>query len=236
MRKLSPQLTFDDARKPSGRGGWRPGAGKPRGRTKVAHERRANFSRSQPLHVTLRVAPGVQSLRKEGTVEIVRKAIARAREDFRVVHFNVLGNHVHFIVEAGRREILARRMQGLIVSLARRINVQLGRRGKLFAERYHARVLRTPREVRAAIRYVLLNARHHAAERGEKLSSGWVDPFSSAPWFDGWRDPMRADQPWLRRLVAQPPPVAPPRSWLLTIGWRKGGLLAFDDVPGAKPS
>lgn len=174
-------------------------------------------------------------MRREAIVEIVRSVIELAGrgDDFRVVHFNVLGNHLHFIVEAGGTAPLARRMQGLMVRLARRANRACGRTGKLFVERYHARVLRSPRETRNAIRYVLLNARHHAAERGETLSSGWVDPYSSGAWFDGWNAPMRVDKDWLRRLVARPAPTAAPRTWLLREGWKKReGLIAFDDVPG----
>jgi REP element-mobilizing transposase RayT len=184
--------------------------------------------------VTVRVMADVASMRREPIVEIVRQVIAVAgdREDFRVTQFNVLGNHLHLVIEAGGATPLARRMQGLLVRLARRVNRELGRRGKLFAERYHARVLRSPRDARNVLRYVLLNARHHAAERGKTLARDWVDPYSSGPWFDGWARPMRADQPWMRRLVRRPPPVGRARSWLLTVGWRKGGLLAFDDVPG----
>lgn len=184
--------------------------------------------------MTLRVVEGV-AMRREGVVEIVRKAIevAGREEDFRVVHFNVLGNHVHLIVEAGGTAALARRMQGLMVRIARRVNRACGRKGNLFAERYHARVLRSPREARNAIRYVLLNARHHAAERGETLARGWVDPYSSAAWFDGWREPMRVGQPWLRRLVARPAPTAAPRTWLLAEGWKRGGLIGYDEVPGS---
>ena len=91
-------------------------------------------------------------------------------------------------------------MQGLTVRLARRINAALGRDGKLFAERYHARVLRTPTEVRTVLRYVLLNARHHAAERGETTWRGWVDPCSSGAWFGGWKTAMRRDVAWLEKL------------------------------------
>src|SRR5206468_1396915 len=98
---------------------------------------------------------------------------AGERGDFRVVHFNVLANHLHLLVETGGAMPLARGMQGLGVRLARRINAYLGRTGPLLAQRYHARPLRTPREVRNAIRYVLLNARHHAAERGRVLTRGW---------------------------------------------------------------
>lgn len=148
-------------RKPTGHGGWRPGAGRPRGRKHVAHEKREPFSPRDALHVSLRVAPGVRSLRTEGTAAIVRRCIEAAHEhdDFRVVHFNVLANHLHFIVETDAPAVLPRRLQGLIVSLARRLNAHLGRTGKLFAERYHARVLRTPREVRAAVRDALLDTR-----------------------------------------------------------------------------
>jgi len=146
----------------------------------------------------------------------------------------VLGNHLHLVVEAAGKDALTRGLQGLAVRLARAINKVLGRKGKLFAERYHARVLHTPLEVFNVLRYVLLNARHHAAERGEKLARYWVDPFSSGPWFDGWREPIKSDADWLKRLRKQPRPTAVARTWLLSKGWRKHGLLAFDDVPGAR--
>jgi len=229
------QLTLEAARQPCGRGGWRPGAGRPRGRTTASHATRAAFTASVPQHVTLRLAPGLRSIRSGRAVSVVRAAIVAGghREHFRVVHFNVQGNHLHLLVEARDEVALARGMIGLNTRLARRLNKLLGRRGRFFAERYHARALRTPREVRAAIRYVLLNARHHAAARGARLARTWVDPYSSAPWFDGWRKPIRAEAPWLRALTRSPCPTARPRTWLLAVGWKRGGLLAVDDVPGA---
>jgi len=238
MRRARPsaQLTLDQARKPTGHGGWRPGAGRPRGRKTVSHEARERIAAKHPVHVTLRAVEGVR-LRKEGVVEVVRRAISAGGrgEGFRVVEFNVLGNHVHMIVEAEGHEALARGMQGLGVRLARRINTILERKGALFSERYHARALRTPREVRNALRYVLLNARHHAAERGEKLYRGWVDPFSSAPWFEGWNAPIRVAS-WIKRLISRERPTARATTWLLTQGWRKHGLLEVDDVPGRASS
>jgi REP element-mobilizing transposase RayT len=227
-------MTLEQARRPMGWGGWRPGAGRPKGRTTASHAPRAAFSASVPQHVTLRIAGGVGSIRRDRPVRVVRDVIVAVghREDFRVVEFNVLGNHIHLVVEAADSVALARGMQRLGIRLARRLNALLGRRGALLAERYHARALRTPREVRNAIRYVILNARHHAAERGERLARGWVDPFSSAPWFDGWREPVRGGPAWLCALRETRRPTAPPRSWLLTIGWRRAGLIGVDEVPG----
>ncbi len=53
-----------------------------------------------------------------------------------------------------------------MIRIARGINKKLGRQGAVFAERYHVRVLGTPREVRNVLRYVYLNARHHDAQAG----------------------------------------------------------------------
>jgi REP element-mobilizing transposase RayT len=227
MPPVYRQLTLDDARTPAGRGGWRPRAGRPRGRTRVPHTTRERFAARHPLHVTLRVVDGLPSLRRKPVVAIVRDVLRLAghHADFRVVEFNTLSNHLHLVVEAAGQAALARRMQGLMVRLARRLNKHLGRRGRLFAERYHARVLRTPREVRAVLQYVLCNARHHSPR---PLSRYWVDPYSSGPWFTGWREPIRIDPDWLRALRRQPRPTAQPTTWLLATGWRRHGHIGFD--------
>jgi REP element-mobilizing transposase RayT len=97
----------------------------------------------------LRIRAGVPSLRRGATVALIRQAVSAARRsDFAVVELNVLGNHLHLLVEAEGAAALSRGMQGLGVRLARRLNLHLARRGALFDSRYHARSLRTPREVR----------------------------------------------------------------------------------------
>ena len=96
------QLTLDQARRPTGHGGWRPRAGRPRGKATCSHATRPAFAASAPIHVTLRIVGGLPSLRRERIVRAVRAVIAAGghRDDFRVVHFNVLGNHLHLIIEA----------------------------------------------------------------------------------------------------------------------------------------
>ena len=101
----------------------------------------------------------------------------------RLVHFNVQGNHVHLLVEAdeGARS-LSRGMAGLGIRMARQLNRAVGRRGALFRERYHARVIDNPRQARHALRYVLLNGVIHSARDSERpvapartwlLTTGW---------------------------------------------------------------
>ena len=183
----------------------------------------------------MRVVGGVGSLRRYHPLRVVRAAIAKGghKDDFRIVEFNLLSNHLHLIVEASSAEALARGMQGFAVRLARGINRVLGRCGQLFAERYHTRSLCTPTEVRHAVRYVVLNQRHHIARGGSRPSGSVLDPYSSAAWFDGWKSPVRAHEPWQRELLATRRPTARATVWLLTDGWKRRGLIGFGETPGA---
>jgi hypothetical protein len=134
----------------------------------------------------------------------------------------VLNDHLHLIVEAKDREALSRGLKGLLVRVAKTLNKLWSRRGRVFADRYHGHVLESPREVRNALSYVMNNARKHAAQ-GRVLAGVLrpVDMYTSAPWFDGWKETLT-----VRGLEAVVRPVAPARTWLLSVGWRRHGLLS----------
>jgi REP element-mobilizing transposase RayT len=232
-RKRHVQLTLEQARKPEPgkHGGWRPGAGRPKKPGAVTHTARPEEPGRFPQHVTVRVVEGLEPLASERYLKIIRRAVRDSHKGgFRICEFNVLGNHLHLITEAADKDALARGLQGFEVSVARRLNSALMRSGKLFAQRYHARYLKSPREVRNALRYVLLNRKHHEAEK--RFSKYWIDPWSSAAWFTGWAQPVRADEPWKRELLALDAPTAKATVWLLTDGWKRHGLLRFDERPG----
>ena len=111
----------------------------------------------------MRMAPHVYNLRSRRSFRVIEAAlwIGGDRFDVRIVRFSVQGNHVHLLVEAPNRRALARAIQGFSIRIAKGLNRMLGRAGRVFDDRYHARVLRTPTEVRHAIHYVLGNARKH---------------------------------------------------------------------------
>jgi REP element-mobilizing transposase RayT len=231
-RKRHVQLNLETARKPDGKhGGWRPNAGRPKKAGSVSHATRPSEPARFPQHVTVRVREGVPSIAGEGSLKIIRAAVrASHKAGFRIVEFNVLGNHLHLITEAANRDELARGLQGFEVRVARRLNAALMRTGKLFAHRYHARYLKTPKETRNALRYVLLNRKHHKAK--QRFSKYWIDPASSAAWFAGWAEPIRADVVWKRELLSLAAPTAKATVWLLTTGWKRHGPLRFDERPG----
>ena len=163
-RKKHIQMNLDDARKEHGRGGWRRCAGRKKKPGAVSHDTRPDLRSYHPQHVTQRLVDGAPKLAREYLMKLIRQAIRDSHKpDFRIVEFNILDNHLHLMVETKDATTLARGMQGFEVRLAKRLNRALKRKGKWFAHRYHARSLRTPREVRNALRYVLLNRKHHAA-------------------------------------------------------------------------
>jgi REP element-mobilizing transposase RayT len=186
------------------------------------------------VHVTLRVKPGVPSLRSERLVRAFRRSLAEAceRGEFRVVHYSLQSDHAHLLVEAHGKRALSRGMKSVAARLARAANRAFRRRGAVLDGRYHARILRTPREVRNALAYVLLNARRHLAKRlGAAPRVVPLDPASSARWFDGWRRRPRVDPPTAAR--AAPCEVARPRTWMLAVGWRRWGLVDPSEAPGS---
>jgi REP element-mobilizing transposase RayT len=211
------------------RGGRREGAGRKstRARASVPHVRRPPFVAAHPVQLTLRVVEGVPSLRERvAWVAIVRTFRAlRAVDGFRIVHFSVMTNHLHLLVEADDGDAFTFGMRALTVRLGLRINRALTRSGRLLDHRFHARSLSTPREVFNSLQYVLLNARKHAAQCGLRLPEAWIDPRSSGAVFDGWHaGPLRS--------VTGDFGTSEARTWLLRSGWRRHGSLRIDAVPG----
>ena len=115
-----------------------------------------------PAHVTLRAARGVPSLRGERVFAAVRAALAAASgRTFRLLQWSVQADHIHMLVEADGPRAFVRGCQGLAIRLAKAVNRVCGRAGAVWGDRYHARVLTTPRALRHCLVYVLQNWRKH---------------------------------------------------------------------------
>jgi hypothetical protein len=193
----------------------------------VHHVARPTLSRHHPCLVTLRVRPGVPSLRRRSFLRELRPSLRRAceRGEFRVVHYSVQRDHVHLVVEAEGTGALGRGMKAIGQRLAHAVHRTFGGRGAVLDGRYHLRILRSPRQVRNALAYVLLNARRHWRKRTGHAPAVRLDEASSGMWFGGWT-----------RLLGERPSDAPdvsrPRSWLLDVGWLRHGPIDPAEVPG----
>ena len=176
-------------------GGRRDGAGRPRTREHpgldrpgVPHLARPALSPRHPVHATLRMQPGIGYLRSQRRTAVILAALraVSSRQDFQVVDYVILGNHLHMLIEANDETGLSRGMQALEIRIARRLNRLQNRRGGVFVDRYHAHALKTPRETAHALRYLKHNYRRHTHEH---LPPRWSDPLAGR--------------------------LAPPRTWLL---------------------
>ena len=161
-------------------------------------------------------------MRGDQAFEIVTKALCAARErnGMRIVHYSVQTNHIHIVVEAESREAVARGIIGLKVRLVKNLNKLWKRRGTIFNDRYHDEVITNPLQARNTLRYVIHNAHHH--ELGLVKA---IDPCSSGLAFDGWAESSIPAQSM--------PTVVPPRTWLLTTGWKRHGLIGLRELPRA---
>lgn len=220
--KKSPQAELDFSSK---RGGKRRGAGrKKKLQGQPNHVKRPEFAARDPLHITLKLQPGIQSLRSLDRINAFQAAFnAAAKLGLKVIHFSLQSNHAHLIAEAANNSALERGMKSLTVAIAHAINRARKAAGAVFLGRYHLHVLKSPTEVKNALKYVLFNLSKHM---GTKPS---LDPFSSAFGFKDLEKLMGKDT--FERLKTVRPPkwlvgvlsnLPTPNTWLLRKGWERG--------------
>ncbi len=228
------RLAFDGKPRVVKHGGKRDGAGrKPMGKKSgTPHRKRYAVDEDSPLMITMKICKGLPSLRCKQAHDLWRdilRVIRRERKDFRIIHYALMGNHIHMLVEGDSAEAVSKGMISLQVRFARRWNKMLGRKGKVFADRYHHLLIDSPHAARRAIAYVLNNARKH----GIRLVNGLFDPYSSAPLFHGWKllDGFKEE---INDVKLQDV-VSEPRSSLLVTDWHMaGGLIYPRTVPGPR--
>ena len=167
----------------------------------VSHLRRPALAGRFPVHVTVKVRDDVRNLRTRICFSALKRAFAAGRDrfGFRLVGYSVQGNHIHLLVEGADAQSLSRGMQGLTIRMARALNRALERTGKVFRDRYHAHILRTPSEVANARNYLINNqSKHHEQTKGWQLPSSYIDEYTGIS----------------IELTARP------QTWLLKEGWR----------------
>jgi REP element-mobilizing transposase RayT len=158
------------------------------------------------VQVTLKMKPDIKNLRRRDVYRKIEACLRQAatRDDAPICDFSVQGDHVHMLVDAANNKALTSAVRGVSIRVARAINKFWGRKGRVFSDRYHARLLRSPTEVLISRRYILNNYRKHLPERlkTERTqpqaawiavtpkhvdvarqileAKHWIDPYSSA--------------------------------------------------------
>lgn len=150
------------------RGGRREGSGRRRIHSKgVAHRIREKVNYRTPLHINFKYRT---SIKNKQCLKLLKRAIVNARSHgLRINHFSMQSNHIHLIVEAESNEILTRGMRSLTITFAKGM-----KKGRIQLERYHLQVLKSLRQTKHALQYVLFNKQKHG-----KGTCSTVDEFCS---------------------------------------------------------
>jgi putative transposase len=192
------------------------------------------------VHVVLRVTGEVGRLRRRKAYQALRWAVVAivGRPSFRVVHLSIQRHHIHLLCEADDRRALGNGVRALCISAARRLNLAISaergqrRRGRVFTDRYHATPINRPTQARHALAYVLNNWRRHREDHavlGARPAP--IDRYASGAAFAGWAE--RAGVPFAWPKDYEPMPTAGPGTWLLKVGWKRGGPPpSLWEVPG----
>lgn len=223
----------------------------------LPHVAREWHDENHPVHVTMRRVRLGPSFRSQRVTRAIVSVIERSRRNgVRVVHYSVQDTHIHLMVEGRDSADLSNQMRTLFSRVAFAVNAITRRHGKLFRDRHHRHELKTPREVRNALVYILFNDRKHRAANATTAASRihvgskasvrqaaglaavmpGLDPCSSAWWFHQWAPWDHPPRELLRDAAEAP--TAKPRTWLAGIGWTRGlggrrdGRLRFSECPG----
>ena len=109
-------------------------------------------------------------IRNKQCLKLLKRAIVNARSHgLRIVQFSIQSNHIHLIVESENNKVLTKGMRSLTVTFAKGLG-----KGRVQLERYHLHVLKSVRETKNAVKYVLFNQQKH-----EKGTYSKVDEYSS---------------------------------------------------------
>jgi hypothetical protein len=147
--------------KASGWGGKRAGAGRkltPGRLPSAPHRVRSLDVGRHPIMVTMRALAEIPSLRSARVRELFDSVLADQRTRSYAKSFAIeahaAGDKELRLIVVGTspkaRTALRAGMSGLFIAFARRLNAMLGRKGKVWADRWDGRELTTPQELREA--------------------------------------------------------------------------------------
>lgn len=98
--------------------GRRPNCGRKRIHSKgVAHRQREKINSNTPMRINFKYRAFIQ---KKHCLKLLKKAITNARRHgLKILHYSLLSNYVHLIIEASDNHTLTRGMRSLTITFAK---------------------------------------------------------------------------------------------------------------------
>src|SRR5665213_2046977 len=200
-------------------GGKRKGAGRKNRSGLCSHLKREKIDIRKPIHITLTF--NKVNLRNRATLNAFRHAVSEAKRFcLYVVHYSIQIDHIHLIIEAKDNKSLTTGMKSLCGRFGKIIRAAMGGSGPVFKERFHIHVLKTPTEMKRALKYVLTNTAKHM-----KVIEH-IDGFSTGLAFKEWRPLLGRSysdivDDVIKNFATTYSELSPPQSWLARVGWMR---------------
>jgi putative transposase len=134
---------------------------------------------------------------KELFLSVVKRA--KAKYDFRLENFCVMGNHFHFVIQPGRGESLSAIMRWILSVFAMAYNKIKGFTGHVWGCRFFSRIIASLWELLQIFEYVDANP-VEASQVEDRREWRW-----GGLWHDrtGCRDLVEKPADWLRPLILE---------------------------------
>jgi putative transposase len=134
---------------------------------------------------------------KELFLSVVKRA--KAKYDFRLENFCIMGNHFHFVIQPGNGESLSAIMQWILSVFAMAFNKIMGYTGHVWGDRFFSRIIASLRELLQVFEYIDDNP----------VKAGRVKDRRKWRWGGLWhnqtgrRDLVEEPASWLRALLPE---------------------------------
>lgn len=144
-------------------GGVRKGAGRPlkANRKGLPHLARPLIEKTSAVHVSWQLKETLITLNisTKDFFELFRLAVMTAKKKgLKIIHYSIMENHLHLIVEAQSSEELSRSLQSFALSLSKLVKNRFnGSLANLWNDRYFMQLLLSQREIKTALQVVLKN-------------------------------------------------------------------------------
>ena len=140
----------------------------------IRHVKRFRLKKASSLHLTIKVRENKADIQSKRILKALHHAIKRARlKGLKVVHYTLEYNHVHLLVESVDNKTLHKGMQAFGITIAKAINKIKRSKGAVYKNRYHLRLISSPRQLKNVLHYIFNNGVKH------KRTNSKIDLFNS---------------------------------------------------------
>lgn len=163
----------------------------------IRHTERELITKLTSLHLTIKIERAKAGLKNKSVLSLLHKAIKKARlAGLAIIHYTLEYDHVHLLAEVRDNQTLGKGMQSFGITFSKGINKLQAAKGKVFKTRYHLRKLKSSKEIKNVVGYILGNDVKHK-------STSFLNTFNSLPALKNISEHYPGFEPMIEDVIAK---------------------------------